>query len=357
MTMEQQKPKKGLGGFEKVLIGCAVGCGILVVIGILAAAGGAYWFFSPGEQVATDAIAGDDSLAMVHMTELADDPGAQALLTKVLVRFDEISRRQQQENLPESMRWISNLPRQSPSSRDLAMYIPKEVTLTLERSDHGGRPDFVVAANLRTMVRPIKAGLALIGRGEGDPNFHSQHRGHDVYHMEHNAFVGFVENTLLFSDAAPALERAIDRIVAGGEAPAPVRPLRVKLSTPQGDWDASGVLSNEDGLLAQLLRDLEPGMVPDKAEQLEFSFGLDLVSADEATGQTVLACADTQQALAWLMELDRRSERLIEEAARYGLELDIDSRVEGRQVVSELRLTGIEAAIDEGIEELLHTNW
>ncbi|MCP4659685.1 MAG: hypothetical protein GY856_30145 [bacterium] len=355
MTMEKQKQKKRFGGGEKVLIGCAVGCGVLVVLGILAAAFGAHWFFSPGEQIATDAIAGDDSLAVVHMDELADDPGAQALLTKVLVGFDEVNRRQQQQDLPESMRWISNLPRQSPSSKDLNMYIPKEVTVTLERPDDGDDPNFVVAANLRAMVRPIKAGLALIGRGEGDPDFHSQHRGHDVYRMERNAFVGFVENTLLFSDAASAMEQAIDRIVAGGEAAAPSQPLRVELSTPEGDWDAAGVLTNEDGLLAELLRDLEPGMAPDEAEQLEFSFGIDLVSADQATGRTLLECADNQQAIEWLMELDQRSERLIEEAARHGLELDVDSRVQGRQVLSELRLTGIEAAIDEAIEELLDT--
>ncbi len=357
MIMEKQKQKKRLGGGEKVLIGCAVGCGVLVVIGILAAAGGAYWFFSPGEQVATDAIASDDSLAVVRMDELADDPGAQALLTKILVDFDEANRKQQQEDLPESMRWISNLPRQSPSSRDLNMYIPKEVTVTLERSEVGDSPNFVVAANLRTMVRPIKAFLALAGRGENDPHFHSQHRGHDVYRMEHNAVVGFVENTLLFSDADSAMEQAIDRIVDGGGAAAPVQPRRVKLATPEGDWDASGFLTNEDGLLAGLLRDLEPEMAPDAAEPLEFSFGIDLVSADEATGRTVLECADTQQALEWLMELDQRSEHLIEEAARHGLELDVDSRIQGRQVLSELRLTGIEAAIDEAIVELFNTGW
>ena len=145
--------------------------------------------------------------------------------------------------------------------------------------------------------------------------------------------MGFVENTLLFSDADSAMEQAIDRIVVGGEAIAPVRPRRVALSTPEGDWDASGVLTNEDGLLAGLLRDIEPGMVPDEAEPLEFSFGIDLVSVDEATGKTVLECADTQQALEWLMELDQRSEHLIEDAARHGLELDVDSRIQGRQVL------------------------
>jgi len=175
--------------------------------------------------------------------------------------------------------------------------------------------------------------------------------------MDRDAFVGFVENTLLFSDAASAMEQAIDRIVAGGESPAPNRSPRVGLSTPEGDWDAAGVLTNEDGLLAEFLRDFEPGIVPDGTEQLEFSFGLDLVSSDEATGKTILECADTQQAVEWLMELDQRYERLIEEAARHGLELDVDSRVQGRQVRSELRLTGIEAAIDEALEGLLDRGW
>lgn len=356
--MEKQKQSR-LGGLEKVLIGCAIGCGILIVLGIVAGGFGAYWVFSPGKQVATAGIAGEDSVATVHMTELTDDPGAQELLTKALVTFHEMNQRRQQEDLPPALSWMSSF-QQTPSAQDFKMYIPREMTLTLERSPYGEDPNFVVAANLRTMIRPFKGMMGLAARAEeADEDFHSSYRGHDVYRMDEDAYLGFVDNTLLFSDAAEALETAIDRLESGRTGGPGSFPVTVDLQAPEGDWDAAGVVHNEGGLLGELVDDLlagdaEAGPHPTlaSAERLQLRFGIDLVSADEARAQTVLECEDAQQAVELMMEMDRRYDRLVAQAAGDGLVLEVVSRVRGSEVVTDLRLTGIEAAVDELVADL-----
>lgn len=348
--METKEPKTR-SALEKLLIGCALGCGVLIVVGLMVGSFGAYWFFSPGEQVATGQIVGEDSVALVRLNELATDPGTQALLTTFLRALDKVNRRQQEQILPESMRWLTRFQRSSKAS-DFNRFIPREATLVVEMPEGATDPAVVVAVNFRTMVRPVKAMFALIGRSEGREDFHSRYRDYDVYRLsqDDDAFVSFVGSTLLFASAEPTLRTAIDRI----EGVIPSGAERLTRDVPEGTWDAAGVVANEQGAAVDVIRkllddeDLEPPG-GDEAD-LDLRFGLDIVTADEIAAQIYLDCEDEAQAKAWLEILEGHFEALKEHASDMGLTLEVEAAVRERRIVAELRLTGIEAAIESTIQ-------
>ena len=345
--MEQQKRKK-LGGFDKILIGCGIGCAVMILVSVLGVAFGTMWLFTPGEQLATDVIVDEDSLGVVRFHELAEDPGTQELLTQVLLSVDEINRQRQREELPESMKWISDLQSGQSNPAGLKMLIPKEMTIAYEESEDGEGIDYVVALNPRTMVRMFKSMFSLMSRSD-DNDVRSDYRGHDVYELGGDGHLGFVSSTVVFASSRRALERAVDRIEAGDVAPAQT----FTSSIPAGDWDVEGTLGNETGLLDGLFE-----VAPENGEGAEapvvfgghgVSFGLDVVSADQITGLVALDCADGADAERWLPVVEERYETMAESAAEKGLQLETESRIELNQVVTQVRLQGIEQMLVEAL--------
>ncbi len=357
--------RKGLSGLDKVLIGCGIGCAGLILVVVLGATFGGMWFFTPGKQIATDVIADDTSLGVVRLHELAEDPGTQELLTRLLERINEVDREQQRENLPPSLRWISDLQNQQADVSGLNMMIPKEMTIAFEPAENGSDPDFVVAANPRVMVRMVKTMLSLVSRSEGGSEIRSDYRDHAAYALEDDAHIAFASSTVLFASSRRALERAIDRVEASEAASGdPAAKVGVSARIPEGDWDIEGALSNEAGLVTSLLDDLKSSDDPeDRAamdalgddlgdsliagagEDLRLSFGFDVASADEVTGRVVLECDDRQTAERWRSLLEQRYQERRDEAANRGLEIDLELHTVGDRVVSEWRLLGVETLI------------
>lgn len=341
--MTEAAPKKKLGGLEKVLIGCAVGCGVLIVGALVAGGLGFFWVYSPGEQIATDRIVGDGVAGVVKLSEVADDPGVQALLTKVLRTVNEVNRRQQEDTLPESMRWLARLQRQ-PSGRDLRNLIPKEATIVFEPAAAGEDAPFVVAVNPRAMVRAFKAMLDLASRADENEEIRAEHRGHRIYLMGKNdddGALAFVAGTVLFSNSRAALERAIDRIEDGPATAADVGQ-RLGRDLPEGDWDAVGVLGNQGGLVSDLLGDREALEAPAGDE---LRFGIDVVSADEIRLTAVAAGSPDLRPL-----VEERLAEIERQAAEWGIAVESQVVDRGGELVTELRFTGIEAAIDRTVQ-------
>lgn len=338
--MNQDSPTSGgLSGLQKLLIGCSVGCGAVFVVLLLAAGGGAFWAFVPGKQVKTEGIVGEESVAVVRMEDLTADPGAKALITHVMKEIDEINRRNQEQALPENMRWLASLRRQ-PSARDVQMFIPRDATLTLEPAEDRDDVDFVAALNFRLMVRPIKAAILFASRSEaGGEN--ETYRGYEIAPMDNDSFLTFVGSTLLVSNSRESLERALDRIEDGTAEPA-----NLVSVAPDGTWDATGSLANDDGVVAGLLSKAPPPAGA-RDEDVRLGFGFDVVSADEIDAKIDLHCSDPERALLWLQSLTNYYEEIRADAAEEGFELDYEAEAHGEVVETRLRLNGLEGAITE----------
>src|SRR4051794_26559296 len=86
----------GMSGCQKSLLGCAIGCGGLVILMGIAGAIGAWWMVRAGKQHQTAAVVSTETTGSFTVGDLGADPGVSA----VLDRFVRELQRQQQHDMP-----------------------------------------------------------------------------------------------------------------------------------------------------------------------------------------------------------------------------------------------------------------
>ncbi|HET9767853.1 MAG TPA: hypothetical protein VFS60_13440, partial [Thermoanaerobaculia bacterium] len=92
--------KAGMSGCQKTAIGCAIGCGGLIVLAFVAGGIGSWWMMRPGQQRTTAAVVSPEATGAFAVVDLGADPGVTALLDRVIRE----SQRQQQRGAPEWVR-------------------------------------------------------------------------------------------------------------------------------------------------------------------------------------------------------------------------------------------------------------
>lgn len=368
-------PRQPTSPWLKALFGCAIGCGVLALLAFLAAGAGMWWLVSPGEQVATAGVAGGESLAVVHFAGLNHDPGVRELLTRTFLEMQRAADRQRAEETPEALRWLEEMSRAQSDPSGLAMWIPRELTVAVERGADG-EPAYLVALNLASfprLIRTVVRQIARSGEAEGEVA-RERHRGHEIEILGPGGALGFAGSTLLFASEPALMRRALDRLDDGPE-PGPMAPFAP--GGAGGRWDVEGTLLDHDGGLGDLLAGLmapgadpaPPGAEPPGLEAplaLEAppvaaerpapavesaTFGIDVVSGDRIEAELRLDCASAAGAREWLTRLEEAARRLEAEHGRGALAARIDGTVEGARLRAEIELTGVGAWLESAVAE------
>ncbi|MEM9596660.1 MAG: hypothetical protein AAGD06_20495 [Acidobacteriota bacterium] len=346
--------KRGLSRGDKWLIGCGLGCVGLLVVGLLAAMVGGFWFLRPGTQHPTAVAEGPGSIGVIRLHDVGEDPGAKEMMTYLVQTLQDVDRRHKKEQLPESMRWLADLQGQEQGTGGLEMLLPREATLAFEPRGADADPAWVLALNIRAMARPLRLLWKTMARGESGEE--QTHLGQQIVALDGETWSAFYDSTLLVSDHLPSLRAALDRIATGSQGGDPGG---TRAAGPEGTWDVEGSLSNHDDgvarfLEAMVVRELGDAEIvpPASGDDLELSFGVDIASKDAVQGRLVLRCADVREAVAWLGFLEPRLDYLRDDARRKGLELTVQPKAAGADVEIPFELSGIAARIDEMANDL-----
>lgn len=361
----------GMPVWVKWLIGCGIGCAVLIMIGVGAAVFVGWWITSPGKQVATERIIAPDANGVVHFSgDMALSECAE-LLGHIMTRIQEEQNRQTGAQLPEGLRWLEEMQRQQQmqgASAGMAVWVPREVTLVLYGGDAQQDRSFVVAANFRQFVRLFRTIVkaAIQANHPDDPARMIHHNDYEIMGDE-DMVLCFAGGTVLFANDLDRMRDTLDRL--DQEDLEAIEPQSVFAGFDQlkESWPLIGILPNQgDGLVAELIAgsnlvdfDLEPGMVeaPEDvaqqavAEVAEMHFGLGLESADVLRGELQVFLKGEDASDGVKRYLERRGEALREWAREKGLEPHGEITVQSRSVHQELRLSGLKALVDRSIEE------
>ncbi|HXT21880.1 MAG TPA: hypothetical protein VN923_14100 [Thermoanaerobaculia bacterium] len=328
---ESPPVKPGMSGCQKTAVGCAIGCGGLIVLAVIAGGIGSWWAMKPGEQRTTAAVVSPQSSGSFAVTDLGADPGVTALLD----RFIRESQRQQQRDMPPWLRQMQQMGAASggsPSS-GLRMFLPRQATISLEPSIEGREGPAVVAAlNPRGLTNVLHFVLA---RGD---TLVGEHRGHDLLKLGNRSWGSLVGGTLLVSNEEEALRHGIDRVLDGSKA-APPPP--TDLGQPSRSWDLTGTVDGNETELSTTLW----GEEPPPAGVRRALLGVDVATSDVTNGRVVVDCDSPEAAQAAALALDRRAAERAEKLAEKGLALRATSRVDGSRAVLDWDVRGVDAAI------------
>lgn len=391
-------PDGSTSGCDKFLVGCGLGCGVLLILGIVAAVGAALWVFRPGTQHETATVVAEESVATLRLEDVGRDQGTQEFLTHAINTFNEANRQIRRENMPENMRWLSDLGNQDANPAGMNMFFPRDLTLSFEERDpeelaamgNPGTVDdlaIVGAVNFRSFVRPIRMIFEFAAERDETARIrpHGEHR---LLGLERNAWICFVDGTLYFSGSPSALEAALDRLDRGE-----VNRLWTA-EIPEGDWDVAGTLEEGSHMIEEILAwSLDPKASLDDLERRareaekvaegdgtetaedapadhplprldprlgdpdevvgELAFGADIRSADAVTVVFHLELQSAEWAERYAEVLREKWQERADRVAEEGLDLGYDVRVEGSKVVGEADLVGLEGWIERKADELV----
>lgn len=325
----------------RVLVGCALVGGLLILAGIGSCIFGMYWLTTPGRQVATGAVASDESQGVIRVGDLAADPGARALMTAWFQRMQEAGSAHQPVQLPA---WIRNLQAQQ-ARQGISQWLPREATISLE-PDAERVTRVALAVNLRGFVQPIR--LAFTQASKGDPKTRVRSHGdHEIVGLAGGGAICFLGGTLVVAHHPDAMPAILDRLQAAGPPKHPA----AESSLP-GIWDVNGRLEGDTaaGLLALLLQPSDEDDESSEAEALpidglrDLRFGIDIESADDARISMELAFASAEAAAAAQPRLAEGVARLRSRADAKGLTAAVTDSLDGDRMRYQIAVGGLAAA-------------
>jgi hypothetical protein len=346
--VEPFPPPKPSSDGKRVAAAIGIGCGGVLLLGLLLVGGCTYWALSPGPQDSTFHIVGSDSPGFAHLKNLAESSAARLILRQFAGEMQRVSRTVDPSSLPEDLQWLEALREQQGDPTQLLDWTaPEEATLAIEHDPVSGEAVFIAAVNFPHFVRPAK--LVLDGASEGEGALQRlEYRGHTVYVPagESSVMLTFRGGTLVVGSTREDLFTGLDRLdeAAGSE---PIEPSGGFLSADE-TGDLYGVLPGRD-VAERVFGDFLPD--PNVLEDVRFGLGID--SGDSLRGRLRLLCVDSVSANQIARMIGQLSAYWASELEENGLRLDSETRLEANQVLVELYLSGISSALERYADGLI----
>jgi hypothetical protein len=356
--MQPSQRRSGSGDWLwKVSIGCGLALGLGLLVGIGLAIYGVYWLLSPGRQMPTALVVGPRSVGVVRLERGDTDAGMRELVQETMLAIQRAQLAAQEDRIPPFLRRIQSW-QLGHSRNEMAAWMPREATLSIEAGPEGERESVVAAINMQRFVRPL--GMVFGRMIKGEPGTRVEPHGeHELIVNPGGSAVSFAEGTLLFGSSAASLGAVLDRWDhgAGAALPAAVTDLA-------GRFDVYGTLDRPEdaqawlGLFATLVfegehRDAAEAARLAIARVRSLRFGLDARNADEAQAfvelvyETPEAARDAEAGIAALLsEMQAR-------AKANRASMAVRPSREGPRVRAEIGLTGIESAIQAWADNLM----
>jgi hypothetical protein len=328
---------------KQALIGCGIGCGAIVVIGVALFAGLAYWVTRPGELIEPERLLAEDTTGYVAWTLRLEDPGTAGFVTALVERAQEL-RRQRNRALPEPLGTILGAVDRNPDGQ-MRQLFPLTVLWTSSPAQAG-------AGDLRLLSVSLPAGgnrLVMLDWILGlilsrNPDAVHDHAGERIYHLQGdrggNVTFFLRGSDLFFVTDVETARRAIDRLA--GPSPHERAPTALDRLYAQAPAEAAlrGALSNGQGELERLWRDLVTasgeGAAWNEVAGLVVSGGLEPDGAFDGVLELIGADAD------WAAE---RSEPVVAAIRAWldeaPLEIESSSEVTGERVRIAVRVSDL----------------
>ena len=381
----------GIPSWGKALIATGLGCGVVGFIVLLCIIGLTLWMLLPGRQIDTTRIAGKGTEAVLVYRNLEGKTAVGALINRFFVEMQKAQSEVQQQQVPESLRWLVDLQgRQNQKSMAaMRVYIPREVTVTIE----GGGGDYVrntfVAVNPSMLTGMFELMFEATAGMTPDAKPRS-HNGHDYLVMKNDSAICFHGGTVLWVQMAEGMPLLLDRI-DGKSPPGKVGGAVKKLLAKDAMWDFLAVIGDGGGVTdwleapdappalravgfpAAALADLQAsGPPPDENQRVKeaegvasgeeetlagsiaselaaaravpfdlMTIGLVAVSEGKVVGRIDAECAGEAEAVLLAAGLESAKTGLAEKAKARGLVITGASKTSGSSVTMKFQLGGL----------------
>ncbi len=312
------------------LVGCAIGCGTILLVGLLLLAGFAYWLFTTGDQQPTLRIVQANSLGHAHVADLAEDKEFREMVELLAVEFKKT---QGQSGVGFSQGGSSD-----------RYLVPRDATFALDRNAEG-QLELIHAINLKMFTRVISFYLKVVAQGEqAERPEVTEENGDQIYFggLLGELAIGLHEGTIVLASSVDAARRGLIRLTDPTQA--------IVIDPPADPWDASGALTIQPqvsewlkgiGLQEAALRG---------AERMDAN--LDIASTDQLTVELRIQYLGPTEAVAARSPLEAAVARLGTRLQEYGFALDHQVSIAGSEAIIPFKIQGFRAKIASWAQRL-----
>lgn len=337
-------PAMAISG-KKVLIGCALGCGGLIVLVVATLVSFGIWIQRPGELLEPEKLLGGDTTGYVEWTLRLEDPGTEGFVRAVIGAIQTAQTRSAEE-LPSWMSQWFGRRRAARTERDILQLFPIVAAWTVRPGDAPEEDLHLFSLSVERLGNRMVFGDWLmgwfIGRAEGTEV--ERYRGEKIYGVplgpgRHATF--FIRGAdIFFTSDVQTARVTVDRLIG---LPTPEResvPLDRLFDETAGGEPLRGAITNGRGELLRLWRRISSGSAAGEDERLWREIrGVTLAGSLNPDGSLAVelqfVCPDARWAGTYAQDVGR--------SLRQGLEwmdigVSLDTRSFGDRIEIDVRL-------------------
>jgi len=241
---------------KKALIGCAIGCGGLIVITIALIAAFGIWVNSPGKLLEPQTLLGSDTKGYVEFTMKLDDPGTEGFVRELITAMQTLPPDAEDELPPWLLNWVVNKQAKD-TDKKIRELFPMVAAWTLQPGDGDDEDLHLVTVSIERMGNRMVLGDWIIGLifGRTDEIRVDRYRNEKIYQLpfkDDQRLTFFIRGAdLFFTSDADTAHTAVDRLLVpsdGSDSGGLDRLLR----ETQGGGPLRGAISNQRGELLRL---------------------------------------------------------------------------------------------------------
>jgi hypothetical protein len=330
---------------KKVLIGCALGCGGLIVLVIAVLVSFGIWINRPGDLLEPEKLLGGDTTGHVEWTLRLEDPGTEGFVRAVIGAVQSLQNQSAQELPPWLSGWFGR--RQAArTERDILQLFPVVAAWTLRPSDTPDEDLHLFSLSIERLGNRMVFGDWLLGWivGRDDRTEVERYRGERIYSLpldRGKRVTFFIRGAdIFFTSDAETAHVAVDRLIGSFTPERESIPLDPLFGETEGGGPLRGAITNGRGELLRLWRWISSRTAAGDEDRLWRELrGVTLAGSLNGDGSLAVklrfVCPDARWAATYAPGIDS--------ALREGLEwteldLEFETRPAGDRIEVDVRL-------------------
>jgi hypothetical protein len=245
---------------KRALIGCAVGCGALLVLFVALIVGFNVWLNRPGRLLEPQSLLGADTTGYVEWKLRLDDPGTEGFVRRMIEAVQTMPSDELNRLPPWLADWLQAQQRRE-AEQDILDLLPMVVAWTLRPGAAPGEDLHLVTVGVEKFTNRMAIGDWFLGFVfQRIPEIRVERHGQEkIYAVpigkERERRVTFFirQGSLFFTSDLDTARQAVDRLAAAESDAAPRTGLdRLFAAAPEGTL--RGALTNSRGEMARIWR-------------------------------------------------------------------------------------------------------
>lgn len=342
------------GRGKRVLIGCGIGCGVLILLAVIVAIAFGNWVSGKGELLEPQRLLGADTTGYAEWTLRLEDPGTDGFV-QLLIEALEAERAGQAQQMPSWLRRLLIEGKNEDAAQEIRELFPVVIAWTMAPSSEAGKDEMLLTLSPTGIGNRLVFADWIVGFATrwSDEGIRRTYRDEKIFTMPsesgHSQTVFLRKGTIFFTTDLDSAKVAVDRLQQQDLAERQAGLLDPLFFQTSADSSLRGAVSNGRGEIPRLWQEVAGS---DGRELMEVLRSATLDGGLQNDGSLLAVLRFRGPDRDWAAARAEPLRELIERTvAETELELQVNSRVTNDVVTVELRIVDIIGTLQRWLDE------